>query len=132
MQIQLKVLGAVVTLTGGAAVLALVFLLGRGGASVQAEPGCAVATPAGVVMAVTGNQQSRDLWCQAAEGGAGDLGSQGTWRPTSAPVGQPICIASVNGGSATVAIYDPRATGGGLNDCTILQQDGWPVAFSQQ
>jgi len=31
----------------------------------------------------------------------------------------------------TVTVYDPRRTGDGANDCTILQQDSWQVTFGQ-
>jgi hypothetical protein len=111
-------------------VAAVIFYLVHGGSgSAQAGPSCAVTSGGGVVMVVTADHENPNSFCKSVADNQGDLVQEGPWRAGGSPSGSPACTAANAGLTAT--LYDPRDTGNGANDCTILQQDSWQVTFGQ-
>ena len=111
-------------------VAAVIFYLVHGsGGPKNAGPSCTVTGAGGVVLVVTADDESPNSFCRSAVDDRGDLGGQGPWSAGGSASGSGACVA-LNAGF-TVTVYDPRRTGDGANDCTILQQDSWQVTFGQ-
>jgi hypothetical protein len=105
------------------------YLVHGNSGSAQAGQSCAVTGQGAVVMVVTADHESPDSFCKSTTEGIGDLNQEGPWRSGGSPSGSPACTAALAG--INLMLFDPRNTGDGANDCTVLQQDGWQVTFGQ-